>query len=188
MNNKITDFKLTPLINPQYAISSLATYRQDGIQKSWEIVKTHDSVAILIYNASNKTFVLVKQFRPAVYVSNKIGMTIELCAGILDKKCSIKQTAKEEILEECGYQVDIDNLELITSFYTSVGFAGSRQSLFFTEVNNSQKVSNGGGIDGEQIEIIELSTSKINEFIHNQSIIKTPGLTFAFLWWQQNKA
>ncbi|XP_015422234.1 PREDICTED: uridine diphosphate glucose pyrophosphatase, partial [Myotis davidii] len=42
---------------------------QNGIQKSWDFMKTHDSVTILLFNSSRRSLVLVKQFRPAVYMS-----------------------------------------------------------------------------------------------------------------------
>ena len=45
-----------------------------------------------------------------------IGLTYELCAGIVDKDSSVEQIAKEEILEECGYDVPLGKIEKITSF------------------------------------------------------------------------
>ena len=97
MTNQIKHFKLQPLVNAKFISTSFATYEQDGIEKSWEIVEAHDSVAILIYHKEKKSFVLVKQFRPAVYLNNDNGMTVELCAGIVDKKLSLAEIAKEEI-------------------------------------------------------------------------------------------
>lgn len=43
-----------------------------------------------------------------------LGETIELCSGIMDK-CNKTplETVQEEILEECGYKVDINNIKLI---------------------------------------------------------------------------
>ena len=46
----------------------------------------------------------------------KLGITIELCAGIVDKDASLEQIAKEEIHEECGYDVPIENIQKIKSF------------------------------------------------------------------------
>ena len=129
MENKIEKFKLNPLTDSKFISTALATYEQNSIEKSWEIVQAHDSVAILIYHKECKSFILVKQFRPAVYLNNSDGMTVELCAGIVDKKLSLAQIAKEEIEEECGYDVPLDKIEKITSFHTSVGFAGSKQML-----------------------------------------------------------
>jgi len=185
--NKIENFKLNPLVNPQYIDASLATYRQDGIDKDWEIVKAHDSVAILIYHSKKDAFVLVKQFRPAVYLNNKIGLTIELCAGIVDKNIPLLEIAREEIEEECGFSVASEHIERITSFHTSVGFAGSKQTLYYAEVDDNIQVSEGGGIDDEQIEVIYLPVKEVKSFIYDENIAKTPGLMFAFMWWLEKK-
>jgi UDP-sugar diphosphatase len=181
--NKIEEFKLNPLTNPEYIDVFLASYRQDGIEKDWEVVKAHDSVAILIYHKTEDAFVLVKQFRAAVYLNDNRGLTIELCAGIIDKEIPLLEIAKEEIEEECGFSVASENIERVTAFHTSVGFAGSKQTLYYAEVDESMKVSEGGGIDDEQIEVIYLPVSRAKEFIYDESIAKTPGLMFAFMWW-----
>jgi UDP-sugar diphosphatase len=49
------------------------------------------------------------------------------------------------------------------------------------------RVSEGGGIDMELIEVIELPVREIDSFIYDDTIAKTPGLMFAFLWWRDRK-
>ena len=44
-----------------------------------------------------------------------IGVTYELCAGIVDKDTSLEQIAQAEVLEECGYKVPLDKLERFCS-------------------------------------------------------------------------
>ncbi len=183
MQTDIKNFKLQELKDSNFIKTAYATYEQNGKAKSWEIVEAHDSVAILIYHKNKESFVLVKQFRPAVYLNNQDGMTVELCAGIVDKDMSLVQIAQEEIEEECGYRVLVDDIERITSFHTSVGFAGSRQMMYYAEVDESMRVSDGGGVDDEQIEVISLSINKAKAFIYDESVAKTPGLMFAFMWW-----
>ena len=183
MNESIKNFKLHPLEDAHFISASLASYEQNEVQKTWEIVNAHDSVAILIYHEDKDAFVLVKQFRPAVYLNNKNGMTVELCAGIVDKELSLEEIAKEEIEEECGYDVSLEALERITAFHTSVGFAGSKQTLYYTRVNERMKVSEGGGVDHEDIEVVYLPVSEAKTVIYNEDIAKTPGLIFAFMWW-----
>ena len=183
MNPHIKHFKLQPLVEPKFIATSFATYEQDGIKKSWEVVQAHDSVAILIYHKEKQSFILVKQFRPAVYLNNEEGMTIELCAGIVDKELSLEEIAMEEIEEECGYAVPLQSIKKLTSFHTSVGFAGSKQMLYYVEVDESMKVSEGGGIDHEDIEVVYLPVKEAKAFIYDESIAKTPGLMFAFMWW-----
>jgi UDP-sugar diphosphatase len=183
MDNHIEDFKLQPLEDAKFIKTSFATYIQNGKAKSWEIVEAHDSVAILIYHREKNAFILVKQFRPAVYLNNQDGMTIELCAGIVDKKLSLAEIAMEEIEEECGYRVSVDSIEKIISFHTSVGFAGSKQMLYYVEIDERMKVSEGGGVDDEQIEVVTLALAEAKALIYDERIAKTPGLMFAFMWY-----
>ncbi len=179
---KITNIKFEPLINPKYIKAQKFSFELNGKKRDWEVVDTHDSVAVLIYHKEKKSFVLVKQFRPAVYLKNNDGFTIELCAGLVDKDKTLLQITKEEILEECGYEVPTKNISKITSFYTAVGFAGGCQTLYYAEVDNSLKVNSGGGIDDEDIEVIYLSVEKAKSFILDESIAKTPGLMYSFMW------
>ena len=183
----IEKFELHPLDHPHFIKASLATFRQEGVDKDWEVVEAHDSVAILIYHREHDSYVLVKQFRPAVYLNNGEGTTVELCAGLVDKDLSLAQIAREEILEECGYDVPLEGLKKISSFHTSVGFAGSKQTLYYVEVDEAMHVSAGGGIDQELIEVIELPVEEAEAFIYDESVAKTPGLMFAFLWHREER-
>jgi UDP-sugar diphosphatase len=182
MNINIKDVSLAPLEDAKFIQTACVSYTQNEVMKKWEVVKAHDSVAILIYHEEKEAFILVKQFRPAVYLNNNEGMTIELCAGIVDKDLSLIEIAKEEIEEECGYAVPLENMQKITSFYSAVGFAGSKQVLYYALVNESMKVSEGGGIDNEEIEVITLPLGDAKSFIYNEEIAKSSGLMFAFLW------
>jgi UDP-sugar diphosphatase len=188
IHSDIREFALQPLRESYYVKASLATYKQNGKAKTWEVVQAHDSVSILIYHTCKKAFVLVRQFRPAVYVNNGEGMTIELCAGLVDKQKSLEEIAREEIVEECGYDVAVESIEKISSFYTSVGFAGGRQTLYYVEVDEKFKVNEGGGIEDELIEVIYLPIDEAKAFMYDDSIAKTPGLMFAFMWWFERKS
>jgi UDP-sugar diphosphatase len=157
-------------------------YKQEGIKKRWDLVESHDSVAILLYHTKKKSIILVRQFRPALYIHSGQKFTYELCAGITDKDIPLKKIAQEEIIEETGYDVPLDDIQKINSFYTAVGFAGSKQTLFFAEVDESMKKHNGGGIDDEAIEVIYLSTEDIDSFIKDEDKPKTSGLIYAFMW------
>lgn len=183
MENKIENFKLQPLENANFVKTALATYKQNGVEKSWEIVESHDSVAILIYHIERKSFVLVKQFRPPLYHNNGNGISVELCAGILDKNISVEKIAQEEVEEECGFAVSLDLIERITKVNSAVGTAGTTQIMFYVEVDESMRVGEGGGIEHEMIEVIELPVDKARDFMFDESIAKTAGLMFAFMWW-----
>lgn len=45
------------------------------------------------------------------------GITYELCAGLVDKPdLSLEEIARQEVLEECGYDVPASKLKRITSY------------------------------------------------------------------------
>lgn len=46
----------------------------------------------------------------------KCGITLELCAGIVDKDLPLEEVARIEVLEECGYDIPVSNLERIISY------------------------------------------------------------------------
>ena len=188
MNNIIKEFKTDELKDTKFVHPVKITYNQNGKNKAWEAVKSFDSVAVLLYHEEKNAFLLVKQFRAPVYLNNKSHLcTYELCAGIIDKDTSLEQITKEEIDEECGYNVPLESIEKITSFYTNVGVSGGCQSLFYTKIDESMKIHNGGGINDEEIDLMFLGLDDIEEFIYDESKAKTPGLMFSFYWFMKNK-
>jgi UDP-sugar diphosphatase len=188
MNNVIKNFKTNELKNTKFVHPVSITYNQNGKDKLWEAVKSFDSVAVLLYHKQKDAFLLVKQFRAPVYLNDESHLcTYELCAGIVDKEVSLEQIAKEEIDEECGYNVAIESIEKITSFYTNVGVSGGCQSLYFANIDESMKIHKGGGINDEEIDLMFLPISKIDDFIFDESKAKTPGLMFSFYWFMKNK-
>ncbi len=155
-------------------------YTQDNEEKNWDIIHSHDSISVMLYEEDLEAFVLVKQFRPAVFMRNQDGYIYELCAGLVDKaKKTLEQIAAEEVFEECGYEIAPERLQKITTFYTSVGISGARQTIFFVNVNKHDKHSLGGGVDDERIEVLYLKKDKALDFINDERYHKTPALAFA---------
>ena len=178
---------VTELKNPKFIKPIKLNYTQNGQKKEWEAVISHDSVSILLWHVGKKAFVVVKQLRVPVLNANKTnGMMYELCAGIVDKNTSKVQIAKEEVLEECGYDIPVQNLRKISSFYTSVGISGASQTLYYGECDESMKVSEGGGLAEENIEVIYIPHAKAKEFMFDESHQKTPGMIMAFYWFFDN--
>ncbi|PDW33941.1 NUDIX hydrolase [Helicobacter pylori] len=164
-------------------------YNEENTKKTWDIIKSLDSVAVLLYEKESDCFVIVKQFRPAIYArhfhfKHEIdGYTYELCAGLVDKaNKSLEEIACEEALEECGYQISPKNLETIGQFYSATGLSGSLQTLYYAEVRANLRVSKGGGIDTEKIEVLFLERSKAFDFVMDFQYAKTTGLSLAILW------
>ncbi len=179
---------ISELINPKFIKPIKIHYTQSGQKKEWEAVIAHDSVAILLYHTNKKSFVLVKQLRVPVLNANKTdGMMYELCAGIVDKNIPNIEIAREEILEECGYDVPRESIKKISTFYTSVGIAGTQQTLYYAECNETMKVSEGGGLTEEEIEVIYIPIANAKEFMFDETYKKTSGLLMAFYWFFDNR-
>ncbi len=183
----IKNFTQKPLDSFDFIKPVKLTYEVNGKKKTWEAVKSFDSVAVLLYHKEKKSFLLVKQFRAPVFLNdNTKTYTYELCAGIIDKDIPLKEIVKEEILEECGYGVNTKDIQKITSFFTNVGVSGSKQYLFYVAVDEGQKVSKGGGIDDEFILLEFIPLKQAKEFMFDETKAKTPGLLFAFSWFFTN--
>lgn len=175
------------LKNPNFIKPIELNYTINGKKRVWEAVIAYDSVAILVWNEEKHCFILVKQFRaPVLNANNTDGMMYELCAGLVDKNASNIQIAKEEVLEECGYDIPLQNIEKITSCYTSVGISGTQQTFYYAKCNESMKVNEGGGLAEEDIEVIYLPLDDAKKFMFNDSYQKTPGLIMAFYWFFDN--
>lgn len=141
------------------------------------------------------------------YGPGKMACTYELCAGIVDKKLSLQQIAQEEILEETGnfpsgsgivfillytisgYNVPLVNLECITSLQSSVGHAGSHQTLYYCEVTDDMLGGSGGGVasEGEKIEVVYLPLEESLALIFDQEKARPAGLCFAMMWFHHFK-
>ena len=179
---------IEPLQNPRFIKPIKIKYQLNNVEKEWEAVISHDSVSILLYHTQKKAFVVVKQLRAPVLNANKTnGMMYELCAGIVDKDLLHVEIAKEEILEECGYDVPVDGIEKISSFYTSVGISGAQQTLYYCEIDEALKINEGGGLADEDIEVIYIPVLEAKKFMFDESYQKTPGMMMAFYWFFDNK-
>ena len=188
MINVIENLEICELKETNYIKPVKVKFTLNGVKKTWEAVRSHDSVSILLYHTQKKAFLLVKQFRIPVYLNDEnIKFTFELCAGLVDKDKSVEEIAIEEIDEECGYEIDIKDLKKITSFFTNVGISGAKQYLFFACIDESLKIHDGGGINDEQIELFFLNINEVDQFIFDESKAKTPGLIFSLYWFLKNK-
>jgi len=141
---------------------SVKAKREGGKEFYWEATKQMNSVHILVDNIETQEIILVKQVRIPVLLNDdsQNGEVIELCAGIIDKDCSLEQIAKEEVEEELGYDVPLENIISHKVFKSSVGTSGTNAYTYFCEVTEEMKVSEGGGIESEDIELIRIPYKK----------------------------
>jgi len=122
-----------------------------------EVVAKRSAVGGLVFNTDTQKYIFVKQWRPGS--RNEI---IEIPAGVLDipgedpKDCMIR-----EVLEETGYKTD-NIYEIVPEYYSSPGFTDEKLTLFLVEV--SEQVNTTLGVEDEEIEIVEMSVSEMNEY------------------------
>lgn len=227
---EINNIEVVPCTESNYLKPFRVLYNQNGTKKSWDFMRTHDSVSVLIFNTTSHCFVLVKQFRPAVYMCEwekaktktsqgaekteegeaseshegqsasveesssqwppaSAGVTYELCAGLVDKPdLSLEEIARQEVLEECGYDVPASKLKRITSYRSGVGVTGAKQTMFYAEVSDDNCVSAGGGEprEGELIEVVKVPLHEAMTFAYDERIPKTMGVIFSFIWFHNN--
>ncbi|XP_042223640.1 uridine diphosphate glucose pyrophosphatase NUDT14-like isoform X2 [Homarus americanus] len=204
----IDEVTVEPLLTSQFVKPYRLHYKQNDVKKIWDLVTLHESVSVIIYNTDKKKLILVRQFRPAVYYNgippeDRVdvtidttkypgirGLTLELCAGIVDKRKDLVEIAKEEVLEECGYDAPLEKFEKVITYRSGVGVSGDRQTMFYVEVTDSMKVSDGGGVaeEGEMIEVVELSMAELQVFIKQSEVNCPGGLLFGLMWFLQHKA
>ena len=131
--------------------------RRDGRwqEQSREAYDRGNGATILLYNRHKQTVVLVRQFRVATWVNgNHDGMLIETCAGLLDNDAP-EACARKEAMEETGYYVG--DVEKVFELYMSPGGVTEVVYFFMAEYGAASKKSAGGGVDDEDIDVIELA-------------------------------
>ncbi len=126
-----------------------------------------DTVAVILYNKTNKSVVLIRQFRYPSYVDDGPGWLLECVAGIKDSgEISV---AKKEVLEETGYK--IDELKYLTRFYPSPGGCSERISIYLAYVETREENKDKYfGTGNEDIQVLEIPLTKALEMITNGEI------------------
>jgi len=166
---KVTIKNIQENSTPKFVKTSAVVYERDGIQGIWETIKSHDSVHVLVDNIETEELLFVKQVRIPALVNNPNtdGVVLECCAGIVDKECSLKQIAKEEILEELGYDVPLEKVKYFRKFLGSVGTQATTVSCFMAEVSEDMKVNEGGGLDSEDIEVVRIPYDEVVDLLNS---------------------
>ena len=147
---------------------------KDGRWKtiSRESYNRGNGTSVLLYNAEKQTVILTKQFRMPAYVNDEQdGMSIEVCAGALDKNEDPETCIIREIEEEVGYRVD--EVKKVLECYMSPGAVTEKMYLFVAEYTDEMKVHSGGGLEseGEEIEVLEIPFTEALQMMKQHKII-----------------
>ncbi|MBM7569756.1 NUDIX domain-containing protein [Aquibacillus albus] len=133
----------------------------NGKTSKREIIKHPGAVAVIAVTNDNR-IVFVEQYRKPLEKS-----IFEIPAGKLEHGENPEYTAKRELEEETGYTTD--QLELVTSFYTSPGFADELIYIYFTDrlipLDESKALD-----EDEFVDVIELTLDEAEELVGRQQI------------------
>ena len=143
-----------------------------------------NGTSILLYNKEKETVILTKQFRMPAYANDKNdGMSIEVCAGALDKNEVPEVCIIREVEEEVGYK--IEKATKVFESYMSPGAVTEKMYSFIAEYTDDMKINDGGGVESEdeEIEVMELPFQEAIKMMHNFEIID--GKTILLLQYAQ---
>jgi len=150
----------TEVLSDNWYVLRKVTFRLRKRDGSWEVQSREaydrgNGATILLYDTARRTVVLTQQFRLPTYVNgNGSGMLIETCAGLLDADDPETCIAREAF-EETGYE--IRNPRKVMQAYMSPGSVTEILHFFVAEYSRAQRVNEGGGVEEEDIEVMELS-------------------------------
>jgi GDP-mannose pyrophosphatase NudK len=125
----------------------------------WKTIsrETYDrgnGATVLLYNPEKDSVILTRQFRlPSFVNGNAGGWLIETCAGLLDND-DPEEAIRRETEEETGYE--IQSVEKVFEAYMSPGSVTEKLFFFIAHYNDTLKKSEGGGVEDEDIEVMEI--------------------------------
>jgi ADP-ribose pyrophosphatase len=131
-----------------FKINKLTVETEDGKVLEREVFDRGNAVAALVFDTVKQKYLFTKQFRMGAKHD-----LIEIVAGTMDVEGEIPQDCiTREIGEELGYKVD--NLAYIGKYFVSPGGCTEMVYIFYAEV--SEKINEGGGLEDEYIETVEV--------------------------------
>ena len=126
----------------------------------WEYVSRARGIkAAVILAIDDGHVLLVEQFRVPLGRN-----CLELPAGLIgDEEAgeAIEIAAARELEEECGYRPA--RIEIIGEFYSSPGMVS--ESFHYVRAHGLFKVSEGGGVEGENIIVHRVALAGLSEFM-----------------------
>ena len=186
MSQKITLIK-DKVLSDNYFILRNITYdltRSTGevIRHKREVYDRGNGATILLNNPEKKTVVLIRQFRVATWVNgNEDGQLIETCAGLLDND-EPEACIRKEAIEETGFEVG--EVRKLFELYMSPGGVTEIIHFFIAQYSDSQRANEGGGVEDEDIDVLELPFAQAIEMIRSGEICD--GKTVILLQYLQN--
>jgi len=174
MNSKVKNVKKILLSDNWYTLNKIVfDYKMPNgqwVEQARESYDRGNGAAVLLYNKKKQTVILISQFRMPTYMNgNETGIMIEVTAGLLDgddpQTCVIKEAE-----EESGFRVN--KVEKVFEAYMSPGAVTEIIHFYIAAYDDTDKVSEGGGVAAEQedITVLELDFKKAVAMISSGEI------------------
>ncbi len=129
-----------------------------------------DSAAAVVFHRERRNVLLAEQFRFPTLEKGP-GWILEVPAGMVDSGEQPEATMRREIEEEIGYRVE--SIRPIVTFYVSPGGSSERIWLFYAEVSEAGRVSDGGGhpSEAEDIRVVPVPLDQVSKRLEGGEIM-----------------
>ena len=131
----------------------------------WEYASRVGGVrAVVIFAEHEGKVILVEQYRVAVGAR-----CLELPAGLVgdkDKSATVESTALAELEEETGFTAE--RVERLGNFHASPGMLS--ESFTLVKAHGVRNVGDGGGVDGEEIEVHLVPREEVANFVEQRRV------------------
>jgi GDP-mannose pyrophosphatase NudK len=156
----------TEVLSNNWYVLRKVTFRLQKRDGSWqtqsrEAYDRGNGATVLPYDLARRTVILTRQFRLPTFVNGNVsGMLIESCAGLLDAE-NPSQCITRELREETGFE--LQNVQKVMEAYMSPGSVTEIVYFFVAEYTPAHRADAGGGIEEEDIEVLELTIDAATE-------------------------
>jgi len=171
--NPDIDIVKTEVLSDNWYVLRKVHYRMRKPDGTWaartrEAYDRGNGATILLYDLQRRTVLLTRQFRLPTYVNgNASGMLLETCAGLLDAD-NPEDAIRRETREETGYEIGA--VRKVFEAYMSPGSVTEILHFFVAEYSAAARVGDGGGVDDEDIEVVEMDFDAALAAIRNGAI------------------
>ena len=157
------------VFNKKIVIEEGELINETGKKISRLRIRREDVAVVLLLNTETHKVVLTRQFRyPVALFSPE--QIIEAIAGKVNEGEEPLDAAIRETEEETGYRINPKNIKLIVSCFASPGYTTERFFIYHATVDNADKATQGGGIEEENIEVVEMDVDKFKALLRDGAI------------------
>ena len=163
------------VLSDNYATLNDTTFEWRRANGEWqtqhrETFDRGNAATLLPYNLTQRSVVLVRQFRYPAYVNGYDDLLIETAAGRLDNETP-EIRIRAEVEEETGYR--LGEVRKVFEAFMSPGAVTEKLYFFVAEYESEMRVGSGGGLasEGEDIEVLELPIDQALAMIGDGRIV-----------------